>query len=105
MKILEIIKKSANYVKNLDIQKKIILLFIAILVVVNISLGIFLLSTRHVSSVKIENLINEEKSSLYAINGNAKKGIIKNNNYAFFKFSEKQIICVQVTELYARIIS
>ena len=90
MKILEIIKKAANYVKNLDIQKKIILLFIAILVVVNITLGIVLFSTRHVSAVKIENVINEEKSSLYAINGNAKKGIIKNNNYAFFKFSEKQ---------------
>ena len=88
MKVFEKIKNLWNSFKSFDLQKKIIIVIISILVCANIVLGIVIFSKRHISSVLVENVVNNQKESLIAINSNARKGVIKNNDYAFFKFSE-----------------
>ena len=90
MKVFEKIKNLWNSFKSFDLQKKIIIVIISILVCANIVLGIVIFSKRHISSVLVENVVNNQKESLIAINSNARKGVIKNNDYAFFKFSESQ---------------
>ncbi len=90
MKFLEKIKKIIEYIKNLEFQKKIILALIVVLVIANLVLGIILFTQKNVSVVKVESLINENKTSLIALGGNARRGSIKNTDYAFFKFTEDQ---------------
>jgi hypothetical protein len=90
MKFLEKIKKINEYIKNLEFQKKIILALIVVLVIANLVLGIFLFSQKNVSVVKVESLVDENRTSLIALGGNARSGSIKNTDYAFFKFTENQ---------------
>lgn len=97
MKFLEKIKKIIESIKKMEFQKKIILGLIVLLVIANLVVGIILFTQKNVSVVKVESLINENKTSLIAFGGNARRGVIKNTDYAFFKFSNEQKEVIKLT--------
>lgn len=82
--------KISSFFKNLtDIQKKIC---IAISSVIIVSAVIFtiLIATKNKSAVHLEYFSQNESSPLIALNYNAQKGILKNNEPACFKFTQNQ---------------
>ena len=73
-----------------DFQKKTIILCSSLLVVFLLII-IFLTVNRHKSAVHLECIETQGSSSLIAINKYAQKGIIKDGQTAFFKFSPHQL--------------
>lgn len=83
-------KVSAYFHKLTDFQKKTIILCSSLLAVILIIL-IFFAVNRHKSAVHLECIETQGSSSLIAINKYAQKGIIKDGQTAFFKFSPHQL--------------
>lgn len=83
-------KVSAFFHKLTDFQKKTIILCSSLLAVILIIL-IFFAVNRHKSAVHLECIETQGSSSLIAINKYAQKGIIKDGQTAFFKFSPHQL--------------
>ena len=81
-------KNLRNFIGNHPLTKsqKLLSFFVIILLVLDILAGIILLANKNKSSVK---LLCGDKTSLFALDSAASKGII-NNSYANFKFSEAQ---------------
>ena len=87
-----------NFVKKIpsfffrftDFQKKTIILCSSLLVVFLLII-IFFTVNRHKSAVHLECIETQGSSSLIAINKYAQKGIIKDGQTAFFKFSPHQL--------------
>lgn len=73
-----------------DFQKKTLILCSSFLVVFLIIL-IFFAANRNKSAVHLECIETKGSSSLIALNGPAQKGIVKDGQTAFFKFSPQQI--------------
>ena len=73
-----------------DFQKKTIILCSSLLVVFLLII-IFFTVNRHKSAVHLECIETQGSSSLIAINKYAQKGIIKDGQTAFFKFSPHQL--------------
>ena len=83
-------KVSVFFHKFTDFQKKTIILCSSLLAVILIIL-IFFAVNRHKSAVHLECIETQGSSSLIAINKYAQKGIIKDGQTAFFKFSPHQL--------------
>ena len=83
-------KVSAFFHKFTDFQKKAIILCSSFLAVIFI-IFIFFAVNRHKSAVHLECIETQGSSSLIAINKYAQKGIIKDGQTAFFKFSPHQL--------------
>lgn len=73
-----------------DFQKKAIILCSSLLAVIFI-IFIFFAANKHKSAVHLECIETHGSSSLIAINKYAQKGIIKDGQTAFFKFSQNQL--------------
>lgn len=85
------VKKIPSFFHRLtDFQKKTIILCSSLLVVFLLII-IFFTVNRHKSAVHIECIETQGSSSLIAINKYAQKGIIKDGQTAFFKFSPHQL--------------
>ena len=84
-------KKIPSFFHRLtDFQKKTIILCSSLLVVFLLII-IFFTVNRHKSAVHLECIETQGSSSLIAINKYAQKGIIKDGQTAFFKFSPHQL--------------
>ena len=85
------VKKIPSFFHRLtDFQKKTIILCSSLLVVFLLII-IFFTVNRHKSAVHLECIETQGSSSLIAINKYAQKGIIKDGQTAFFKFSPHQL--------------
>ena len=85
------VKKIPSFFLRLtDFQKKTIILCSSLLVVFLLII-IFFTVNRHKSAVHLECIETQGSSSLIAINKYAQKGIIKDGQTAFFKFSTQQL--------------
>ena len=85
------VKKIPSFFHRLtDFQKKTIILCSSLLVVFLLII-IFFTVNRHKSAVHLECIETQGSSSLIAINKYAQKGIIKDGQTAFFKFSTQQL--------------
>ena len=85
------VKKIPSFFHRLtDFQKKTIILCSSVLVVFLLII-IFFTVNRHKSAVHLECIETQGSSSLIAINKYAQKGIIKDGQTAFFKFSPHQL--------------
>lgn len=85
------VKKIPSFFHRLtDFQKKTIILCSSLLVVFLLII-IFFTVNRHKSAVHLECIETQGSSSLIAINKYAQKGIIKDGQTAFFKFSPQQL--------------
>lgn len=85
------VKKIPSFFHRLtDFQKKTIILCSSLLVVFLLII-VFLTVNRHKSAVHLECIETQGSSSLIAINKYAQKGIIKDGQTAFFKFSPHQL--------------
>lgn len=83
--------KIGTFYKSLSKKNKILFSAIFAILVLYIVFLIFFLANRKYSSLKIYDVSNPlEKTSLIALNKNARKSKIKQNDYAYFKFSENQ---------------
>lgn len=78
-----------KYSKLSDSQKKLTVAFTT-LIVVSIAAIVILAATKSISSVHLECFESKETSSLIALDSNAQSGLIKNSEYANFKFSSHQ---------------
>ncbi len=85
------VKKIPSFFHRLtDFQKKTIIMCSSLLVVFLLII-IFFTVNRHKSAVHLECIETQGSSSLIAINKYAQKGIIKDGQTAFFKFSPHQL--------------
>ncbi len=76
--------------KSLTKTQKLLAILVVIVLLADISVGIFLIANRKQSSVKITSLEAEKPSRLYALNSTAAKGTISNPGFASFKFTDQQ---------------
>ena len=89
--VKKFVKKIPSFFHRLtDFQKKTIILCSSLLVVFLLII-IFFTVNRHKSAVHLECIETQGSSSLIAINKYAQKGIIKDGQTAFFKFSPHQL--------------
>lgn len=82
--------KIDNWFKNLSKAHKILVLVICIILMLDVLLALGLTVGNNHSSVKVSSVNISTPVSLIALNSNAKAGKIKENDYAYYKFSQTQ---------------
>jgi len=82
-----------SFIKNLTNKQKIIGLGILLFVLIDLVLCIFLFATRKHSAVKLNSVTSapvHSAQSLVALNSSARKGMISEQAFAYFKFTANQ---------------
>lgn len=81
--------------KKLPKTQKILVGAISVIIAANLLLSVVLLSRRSVSNVKLESVLGTKPAYLTALDSAASKGMIKEDGFANFKFSQDQKLLLQ----------
>lgn len=82
--------KIKTWIKSLSKKYKILCSIIFVVLILDLIFVSFLIIKNKYSSLKLYDFSNSTGTYLLALNKNARKSKIKNNDYAYFKFSENQ---------------
>lgn len=82
--------KIKTWIKSLSKKYKILYSIISAVLILDLIFVSFLIIKNKYSSLKLYDFSNSTGTYLLALNKNARKSKIKNNDYAYFKFSENQ---------------
>ena len=77
-------------IKDLTKTQKILVVFIAVVLLADIFVGIYILANKNQSAVKITSIGTDKVYRLYALDSAASKGTISKPGFANFKFTKQQ---------------